>query len=110
MFLQLCHFAKLNRSGRAGFGTGWLDAIFHAIIAQGAFVSRVVSPVITRNYPEGASHDTVTAAIANILLHIDGIELRADTRAGWTRFQARRVGAVFTHVAMHQPAIRIKEW
>ena len=60
---------------------------------------RVVALFVTRNDPEGAGHDAVAAAIANILLHVDGIELRANNRAGRTGFLARRVGAVFAHIA-----------
>ncbi len=107
--LELLDFAELDGFRGAGFRAGWFHTIFQTIIAERAFVSLVIALVITGNHPEGTGHDTIAAAVADILLHIDRVKLCADNRAGWAGFLAWSVSAVFADIAVHQPAIRIKE-
>ena len=65
--------------------------------------------VVASNDAEGASYHAVAAAIADILLHVDRVELGANNRAGRAGFLAGSVGAMLAHVAVHQPAISIEE-
>src|SRR5436305_845227 len=51
----------------------------------------------------------IAAAVANILLHIDRVELRANNRPCWARFLARRIGTMLANVTLHQPAVRIEK-
>src|SRR5258706_1741621 len=99
--LKLIHFTKLDRVGWACLGAGRFHAILQAIITKGAFMGHVIAQFITGNYSKWAGDYTITAAIANILLDIDRIELCANDGSRGACFQAGRVGTVFAHVALH---------
>src|SRR5262249_29390536 len=55
-------------------------------------------------HPEGAGHDAVAAAVADVLLDDDGPELGPEYRAGRADVEASRLGAVLADVGAHQPA------
>src|SRR5215813_11316350 len=55
------------------------------------------------NNTKGTCRYTVATAITDVLLDHDRIELRAKQGPGWACLQAGRWGAVFAHVAHHQP-------
>src|SRR5690348_3057151 len=109
MRFELLHFSKLNRIGGACLGARRFQPIFQSIIAKCAFVRRVISIPVALNHTKGTRDDTITASIANILLYVDGIKLSANNRPRWTCFLARRVSTMFTHIALHQPAIGIEK-
>ena len=50
--------------------------------------------------------DTIPAAVADIVLHVDIAELVVNDRAGWTRMFARRRLTVLADITQHQPARR----
>src|SRR5437868_3761798 len=109
MSFKLLHFTKLDGIGRAYFSAGRHEAIFHTVIAQRAFMRLVIALIVTSNHPKGTGDNTVAASIADILLHIDCVELRADNRARWARLLTGRVSAVLAHIALHQPALAIEK-
>src|SRR5437764_12826518 len=109
MCLEFFHFAILNRVGGTGFCTGWLQAIFHAVITQRAFARRVRARLVTSDHPKGAGDDAVTTAITNILLHIYRVELCTNNRPGRTGLVTGSMSAVFAHVTAHQPALTIEK-
>src|SRR2546421_8982036 len=65
----------------------------------------MVANLVTRNHAKGAGNNTIAGAIADILLHITRGKLRANNGSRRTGFLAGGVGAVFTHIAPHQPAV-----
>ncbi len=69
----------------------------------------VVALLVTGNDAEGTGDDAIAAAIADILLHVNGIKLGTNNGASWTGFLARGIGAMFADIALHEPAISIKE-
>src|SRR6185436_18716378 len=50
-----------------------------------------------------AGRDAVPAAVADVRLDVDGVELRLDDRVGRADLHARRERAVLAHVAHHRP-------
>src|SRR5581483_6027616 len=80
---QLREGAELDRLRRAGFRARRLVAALQPVVAE-------------RALPH--------AAVADVLLHDDRPELRAEERAGRADVEARRVRAVLADVGLHQPA------
>src|SRR5947209_439209 len=109
MRFQLFHFAKLDRIRRTRFRASRFDAIFHAVITERAFTCRMATLFVTRDHSERTGNDAIAAAVADILLHVDRVELRANNCPRRARFLARRVGAMLAHVTLHQPAVRIEK-
>src|SRR5580698_971280 len=99
---QLAYLPELDGLGWTTFGAGWDEAVLLAVVTQGALVRATVLFVAV-DYTEGAAHNAVCAAVADVLLHVDVSELVVDERAGGADFDARRVLAVFTDVAHHEP-------
>src|SRR5207248_9120968 len=58
-------------------------------------------------HAERARGHAVAAAVADVLLDDDGVELGAEERAGRAHVEARGVRAVLADVARHEPAQRI---
>src|SRR5690606_77574 len=54
---------------------------------------------------ERARGDAVAAAVADVLLDVDGVELGPDDRARWARLQTRRVDAVLADVRHEEPPL-----
>src|SRR5712692_7704295 len=109
MCFELLHFAILNRIGGACLCTGWFYIIFHAVITQRAFMRHMITVLITRNYSERASDNTIAAPIADILLHIDRIKLRANNSSRRACLVAWRICAMLAHITHHQPALTIEK-
>src|SRR5690242_9628751 len=72
-------------------------------------MGQMVSLLVSCDDPKRAGNDTVATAIANILLHIHGVELGPNNGSGGTRLLTGCIGAVFADITLHQPAITIKE-
>ena len=47
--MEVTELSELNRVGRAGLGTGRLQATFEAVVAQGAFVRLAIGLVEVNN-------------------------------------------------------------
>src|SRR5256885_3490553 len=109
MRFQLFHFAKLDRIRRTRFRASRFDTIFHAIITERAFTGRMCTLFVTRDHPKRTGNDAIAAAVADVLLHVDRVELRANNRPRRARFLARRVSTMLANVTLHQPAVRIEE-
>src|SRR6185437_226161 len=52
---------------------------------------------------ERTGRDAIAAAVANVLLHHDGVELGAEDRPRRAGFEARRRRAMLADIAHHQP-------
>src|SRR5213080_2148001 len=74
LFLEFFHFPILNRVGGTGLSTCRLQAILHTVITERAFACCMRALLVTRNDSEWAGDDTVAAAIAGILLHVDSVK------------------------------------
>src|SRR2546429_9270552 len=64
---------------------------------------------VARDYSKRTGNDAIAAAVADILLHVDRVELSANNRPRRARFLARRIGTMLANVTLHQPAVRIEE-
>ena len=106
---EFCYLAIFNRFGWTGFGTGGYHAIFHAVITERTFVRPVVAIFVASDYTKWAGDDAVAAAVTNILLHVDGIELGTNNGSGGTRLLAGGVGTVFADIATHEPAVGVEK-
>ena len=109
MFLEFLHFPILNRVGGTGLSTCRLQAILHTVITERAFACRMRLLLVTRNDSEWAGDDTVATAIANILLHIHRVKLRANNGPCWAGLLTGCIGTMFTYVAVHEPAVGIEK-
>src|SRR5690349_14454856 len=59
----------------------------------------------SRNHTERTRCNTVTAAIANIVLDVNVPELVVDYRTRRARLLARRLFAMLAHITHHQPPV-----
>src|SRR5438105_3939127 len=64
---------------------------------------------VARNHSKRTGNDTIAAAVADILLHVDCVELRANNCPRRARFLARRIGTMLANVTLHQPAVCIEK-
>src|SRR5205823_813730 len=101
--LQLRQRPELDRLGRTGFGTGRLHAALQAVVAHGALVRRA-GRLVHADHAVRAGRDAVAAAVADVLLDEDRVELGADDGAGRANLHAARVLAVLADVGHHQPS------
>ena len=105
--LKLIQFAELNRVCRARLGAGRLQPTLQPVVAKRAFM-RLAIDRIEIHHAKRAGWHTVTAAVANVLLHDDRVELGLEQGAGGAGFQARRVVAVLADIAHHEPMALIR--
>src|SRR5205085_2542459 len=121
---ELVDLAELDRVGRAGLRARGLVAALQPVVAERALPDAAVlllaeeregerrvrgraRQVALVEHAERARGDAVAAAVADVLLHDDGVVLGAEERAGRADVEAGGVGAVLADVAGHQPAQRI---
>src|SRR2546421_6556444 len=109
MRFQLLHLAELDRIRRARFRASRFDAIFYAVITERAFTCRMGTLFVTRDHSKRTGNDAIATAVANILLHVDRVELRANNSPGRARFLARRIGTMLANITLHQPAVCIEK-
>src|SRR5579871_4194766 len=99
---ELFQIAELYRVGGARFGARRLQIVFEPVVTESAFPGpAIVLPTV--DYAKGAVNHAVAAAVADIGLHIDAIELGADNSACGAAFQAAGARAVFTDIRREQP-------
>src|SRR5581483_7242261 len=112
---QLLERAELDRLRRAGLRARRLVTALQPVVAERALPH---APVLLREgrqvgsrcelplveHAERARGDAGPTAVADVLLHDDGAELRAEERSGRADIEAGRVRAVLAHVRLHEPA------
>ena len=99
---QLVEVPVLDRVGGAGLGAGRLQPVLQPVVAERTLMRPAVGRA-ERRHAEGAGGQAVAAAVADVLLDVDRVELGADDRAGRAGLQAAGVDAVLADVAEHQP-------
>src|SRR6266516_1990945 len=109
MCLELLDLAKEDRISRTRFGARGLYAILEPIVAQCALVRMVVAMIVACDDAKGTGHDAVATAVADILLHVHGVELGANDGSRRTGFVTGGVCTVLAYVTVHQPAIAVEE-
>src|SRR3989454_332099 len=100
---QLRDRAELDRVGRTRLGAGRLEPHLQAVVAQRAFLRRGGHGVDVY-HAERAGGDTGPAAVADVRLDHDRVELRPDDGPRRAHLEAAGLDAVLAHVAHHQPA------
>jgi hypothetical protein len=93
---------ELDRVGRAGLRARRLQPVLQPVIAEGALRGAAVD-VIAVDDAERARRDAVPAAVADVRLEDDRVELGPDQRAGRARVEAAGVRAVLAHVGHEDP-------
>src|SRR5437870_9637607 len=106
---QLRDVAELDRRGRTGLGARRRHVVLQTVVAERALVRRAGLELTLLggaiDDAERTGRDAKAAAVADVLLDVDGAVLRANESAGGTRLQARRIRAVLADVGHHQPAL-----
>src|SRR5262245_51348592 len=99
---ELVAEAELDGLRRARFGARGPEPVVDAVVAEGALrgAPRVA---VEAHDAEGAGGDAVPAAVADVLVDVDGAELRAVDGARRAGVQAPRLRAVLAHVRHEQP-------
>src|SRR5207253_382483 len=95
---------ELDRRRGARLGAGGDQALPLPVVAERAFV-RVAVQVGAGDDAEGAGGDAVRAAVADVGLDVDVLELRVEDGARRAGLLARGRDAVLADVAHHQPAV-----
>src|SRR5215207_1053969 len=100
---ELLDLAEHDRVGRTRLGASWLHPVALPVVAKGA----LKDPAIFRDRRDdavGTGRDTVAAAVADVGLDVDVVELVADDCAGRTRLLAGRLHTMLADVAHERPA------
>ena len=105
---QLVVRPELDRIGRAGLRARRLEAVLEPVVAERALRGAAVDRVAV-DHAERARRDAVPAAVADVRLQHDGLELGADQRAGRARVQAAGVRAVLADVGHEHPVAEAGE-
>src|SRR3954454_15470663 len=93
---QLVQRAELDRVGRARLGARRLRPDPEPVVAERALPgAAVVLPLV--DDAVGAGGDAVAAAVADVLLHDHGVELRPEQGSGRTDVETCGVGAVLAY-------------
>src|SRR6185295_13366291 len=92
----------LNRFGGAGLGAGRPESVVDAVVAEGALVG-AAGIVVEGHHPERARADAVPAAVADVLVDIDGAVLGPVDRSGGAGLDASRLRAVLADVRHQEP-------
>src|SRR5207237_4014315 len=100
---QLVDRAELDRLGRAGLGAGGDEPVLLAVVAERTLV-RMAAEAAAGNDAEGAGRHAVRAAVADVGLDVDVLELVMDDGARRTSLLAGGREAMLAAVAHHEPA------
>src|SRR5690606_27792422 len=95
---QLVHRTEPDRIGGARLRARRLHPVLQTVVAERALVRLPVALAIHIHHAEGTRRHAVAAAVADILLHVHTVELRADDGTSGARLEARRIAAVLAHV------------
>src|SRR5262245_4331874 len=99
---QLVAEPKLDGLGRTSLGARGPEAVVDAVIAEGALLGRA-GVLVEADDPERARRHAVPTAVADVLVDVDGTELRSVNRAGRARVQTSRLSAVLANVGHQEP-------
>src|SRR5207248_6594385 len=91
--VELVNLAELDRLGRAGLGAGRRQVVLQPVVAEGALVGgagRGAEP----DHVVGTGRDAVPAAVTDVLLDEDCVELGPDDGIGRADLEAGGVLAV----------------
>src|SRR5260221_10882367 len=87
LLTELLEWSELNRLRRAGLRACRDEACLLPVVAERTLEgATVIRPLV--DHAEGTRHDAVPAAVADVGLHVDTAELRANDRACRTRLEA----------------------
>src|SRR5262245_29990720 len=100
---ELVDRPELYRLRRTGLGAGGDESVALAVVAECALVGMAVERA-SRDHAEGTRGHTGRAAVADVGLNEDVLELVVDDGARRARLLTRRGDAVLADVAHHQPA------
>jgi hypothetical protein len=98
---EFISLAEFDSPGGAGLGAGRLIALAHPVEAEPA-LSRCSPRRLVMNRIEGASHNAVSTADANVLVNNYDIPLMRDSTGGTHRFTAS-IGAVHALMLAEMP-------
>src|SRR5258708_1871558 len=87
--LQLTDLAELDGIGWAGLRAGRFQAALQAVVAQRALMSLAIQRADV-HHTERAGRHAIAAAVADVLLHHDGVEFGAEQRSGGASLDAGR--------------------
>src|SRR5215218_6201517 len=99
---QVVELAELDRVRRARLRARRLLVVLEPVVAERALPHAAVLLALVEHAERARGH-AVAAAVADVLLHDHGAELRAEQGAGRADLQARGLGAVLADVRGHQP-------
>src|SRR5690349_6488074 len=103
MLAQVAELTELDRVGRARLRARRLLVVLEPVVTERALPHAAIALALVE-HAEGTGGNAIPAAIAHVLLHHDGVELRAEECAGRADVQARGLGAVLADVRGHEPA------
>src|SRR6266540_1106358 len=103
---QLVDRAELDRLGRAGLGAGRFHPALEPVVAQRALL-RDTFVGVHLDHAVRAGRDAVAAAVADVRLDEDGVELGLDDRPGRADLHAAGVLAVLADVGHHEPGFSL---
>ena len=106
---EIIQSAKDNRFGGTNLCTGRYESAFLSIVTESALecaacIGKRLGPAI--DHTKRAGNDAVAATVAHVILHENRTDLGAHDRAGWARFEAAGLFAMFADVGEKDPA----EW
>src|SRR5205809_943353 len=104
---QLGDRPELDRVRGAGLRARGLEPHLEPVVAERAFLRRTGHRVDIDD-AERARGDARPAAVADVRLDHDGVELGPDDGTGGAHLQASCLDAVLAHVAHHQPAAVVR--
>src|ERR1051326_8823132 len=94
--------AELDRLRRARFGARRSEAVVNAVVTERALLGGA-RLLVERDDAERTRRHAVPAAVAHVLIDVDGAELRALNRARRTRVETPGVRAVLADVGHQEP-------
>src|SRR2546426_12793772 len=98
-------YTTLFRSlGRARLRAGRPEAVVDPVVAEGA-LRRGTGVVVERHDAERTGRHAVPAAVADVLVDVDGPVLRSIDRARRARLETAGLGAVLAYVGHHVPLL-----
>src|SRR5205823_3959858 len=99
---QLPNLSKLDRLRRTRSSARRREARLLAVVTKRALERAAIlrTPI---DDSEGTRYDAVAAAVADVRLHVNAAELRADDRSRGAGFEAAGVRAVLAHVRREVP-------
>src|SRR6185436_20346459 len=93
---------ELDRLGGAGLGAGRAQAVVDAVVTEGALLGGA-GPLVEADDTERTGRHAVPAAVADVLVDVDGAELRPVDRPGRAGVETAGVRAVLADVGHEQP-------